>query len=82
MQNITFALPTVATAGMSASDQRDILLNQATAAIVGEYLRHMNVALEKGILVPPATSGIDNSFVSQSDLVALINNVQAALKSI
>ena len=82
MQNITFALPTVATAGMSASDQRDILLNQATAAIVGEYLGHMSVALQKGILVPPGTGGIDNSFVSQSDLVTLINNVQAALKSI
>jgi hypothetical protein len=80
MQNITFALPTVATAGMSASDQRDVLLNQATAVIVAEYLGHMNAAIEKGLVPPPAAN--PNSFISPSELVTLINDVQAALKGI
>jgi hypothetical protein len=78
MQNISFALPTVATAGMSASDQRDIILNQATASIIGDYLAHLNTALEKGL----QTSTTGAAFVTQSELVALINAVQAELKSI
>jgi hypothetical protein len=75
MQNITFALPTLATGGMSAADQRDIVLNQATAVIIGEYLGHMNTAINKGI----ATTAY---FFTQSELVSLINDVQSALKSI
>jgi hypothetical protein len=80
MQNITFTLPTVATAGMSASDQRDVLLNQATAVIVAEYLGHMNAAIAKGLLPPGGPN--PNSFISPSELVTLINDVQGAVKSI
>jgi hypothetical protein len=45
MQSITFAAPTLSTAQMSSNDQIDILLNQATAAIVCCYLEHMNTAI-------------------------------------
>jgi len=63
---------------MSASDQRDIILNQATASIIGDYLAHLNTALEKGL----QTSLTGSAFVTQSELVALINAVQAEVKSI
>ena len=79
MENLTFALPAIGTAAMSASDQRDILLNQATAAIIAEYLRHMNVAIEKGVFTVQPTG---TPFFTQAELVSLINDVQAALKSI
>ena len=42
MDKVTFALPTLATAEMSRQDQIDLIVNQATAAIVCKYLEHMN----------------------------------------
>ena len=54
MQSITFATPTLTTAQMNRQDQIDILVNQATAAVVCCCLEHMNTAINKGI--PGATS--------------------------
>lgn len=78
MQNITFALPTLATGSMSKADQIDVLLNQATAAVVCCYLEHMNRAIDKGI----ATSLSGSGFITPAELVSLINDVQSALKSV
>lgn len=87
MQSITFALPSLDTVSMSRADQNDILLNQATAAIVCCYLEHMNKALDKDLFTAtgvgqfqPATPG--RSYFEQSELISLINDVQAALRSI
>ena len=82
MQSITFALPTLATGSMSKADQVDVLLNQATAAIVCCYLEHINILVDK---VPPgSTSTPTGTFqiITQAELVSLINDVQLALRSI
>ena len=78
MESITFAVPSLGTSAMSKSDQMDIVLNQATAAIICCYFEHMNKALDKGL----QTSTIGAAFFAQSELVTLINDVQAALKSV
>ena len=88
MQTITFAVPTLATAEMARQDQIDILVNQATTAIVCSYLEHMNTAINKGItgatLATDATeanrAAASVGFISQAELVTLINNVQTALR--
>jgi hypothetical protein len=80
MDSITFAMPTLATSAMSRSDQVCVTLNQAAAAIVCCYLEHCNAAINKGI--PGATSAAGTgggAFLSQSELVSLINDVQGAL---
>jgi hypothetical protein len=76
MQDFTFTLPTIGTAAMTGADQRDILLNQATAIIISEYLAHMNVAIQSGITPTHVP------FYTQAELVSLINDVQTALRSI
>ena len=86
MQTITFAVPTLATAAMARQDQIDILVNQATTAIVCCDLEHKNTAINKGI--PGATVASDDprsahhavGFIGQAELVTLINNVQTALR--
>lgn len=95
MQSITFAVPTLATSEMSRQDQIDIVVNQAAAGIICCYLEHMNTAIEKGIPGAtqtgtggggpsgaggggPASSGV--GFISTTELVALINDVQGALR--
>ena len=88
MQTITFAVPTLATAAMARQDQIDILVNQATTAIVCCYLEHMNTAINKGITgavtaseaTQPPYSTFSVGFINQAELVTLINNVQAALR--
>jgi len=96
MQSITFAVPTLATAQMARQDQIDILVNQATAAIVCCYLEHMNTAINKGISgatlatdstaegsfnnPPPSRSAI--GFISQAELVTLISSVQNVLRTV
>ena len=77
MDGVKFALPTLATGSMSKADQVDVLLNQATAVIICCYLEHMNKAMEKDI---GTTNGVN--FINTTELVTLIDNVQAALKSI
>jgi len=86
MQSITFATPTLTTAQMTRQDQIDILVNQATAAVVCCYLEHMNTAINKGI--PGATSttttgtAAGTAFITTTELVTLINNVQGALATV
>lgn len=89
MQSITFALPALTTAQMTRQDQIDILVNQATAAIVCCYLEHMNAAINKGIT--GAASGVSSGgaqspftagFITTPELVSLINDVQGALRTI
>lgn len=80
MQSITFALPTLAAAGMPRNEQGDLLLNQATAAIVCSYLEHMNAAISKGII--GATADAQSGFISMAELPILINNVQGALRGV
>src|SRR5689334_5496247 len=53
---VNFAVPSLATAEMSRQDQIDIMVNQATAAIVCCYLEHMNTAINKGIIGATTTS--------------------------
>jgi hypothetical protein len=78
MQSITFALPTLPTGSMSKTDQIDVLLNQATAAVVCCYLEHMNKAIEKGVSQASHPSTAPSNFITQS----VINDVQSALKSV
>ena len=87
MQSITFAVPALTTAQMAMQDQIDILVNQATAAIVCCYLEHMNAAINKGITGAAAgvtsTGGQGSStsgFITTPELVARINDVQGALR--
>jgi hypothetical protein len=68
---------------MSSNDQIDILLNQATAAIVCCYLEHMNTAINKGISgATSTTGGPGTGFITTTELVSLINNVQGALRTL
>ena len=83
MQSITFATPTLTTAQMTRQDQIDILVNQATAAVVCCYLEHLNAAIEKGIPGATSTAGpAGTAFLTTTELVTLINNVQGALVSV
>jgi hypothetical protein len=86
MQSITFATPTLTTTQMSRQDQIDILVNQATAAVVCCYLEHMNTAINKGIpgatTVQTAGTAGGTAFITTTELVALINNVQGALATV
>jgi hypothetical protein len=65
---------------MTKADQMDIVLNQATAAIVCSYLEHMNKALDKGVAV--SATGAGSAFFNQTELVSLINDIQTALRSV
>ena len=94
MQSIKFAVPTLATAEMARQDQIDIVVNQA-AAIVCCYLEHRNTAINQGIRGATVASDVTNTagggaatiaaskgFISQAELVTLINSVQGALRTI
>jgi len=83
MQSITFATPTLTTTQMSKQDQIDILVNQATAAVVCCYLEHMKPAINKGIPGAVSTAGPQGTaFLTTTELVTLINNVQGALATV
>jgi hypothetical protein len=79
MEAITFAQPSLTTAQMNRQDQIDLTVNQATAAIVCCYLEHMN-ALSNKETGPIAAAG--SLFVTQTELVNLVNSVQASLRTI
>lgn len=86
MQSITFATPTLATAQMNRQDQIDILVNQAAAAVVCCYLEHLNTAIEKGIpgatATTTSTGASQAGFLTTTELVTLINDVQGALRTV
>ena len=81
MDKVTFALPTLATTEMSRQDQIDLIVNQATAAIVCCYLEHMNAVIQA---VPPTTAPLSSHLqvLTSSELVSLINDVQGALRTV
>lgn len=80
MQQVSFSLPTLATAQMSAQDQINVTVNHATAVIVSAYLEHLNKLTE---IVPPGSQNVANvSIMSTTELIALINDVQAALRAV
>ena len=68
-----FVLPTKGTSEMSKDDQGALLVNQATAIIISSYLDHA----AKVNAVNPQVS----LQYRHSELIALINDVQDALKS-
>jgi tRNA C32,U32 (ribose-2'-O)-methylase TrmJ len=78
MESVTFAVPSLGTADMARQDQIDIVVNQAAAAIVCCYLEHMNTAIEKADTFSTASA----QFLSTTELTALINSVQQALRNI
>ena len=84
MQSITFATPTLTAAQMNRQDQIDISVNQAVAAVVCCYLEHLNTAIEKGISGATSTSAGSSgtAFLTRSELVTLINDVQGALRTV
>ena len=80
MEQVTFSLPTLATAQMTAQDQVNVTVNQATAVIISAYLEHLNKLTE---VVPPGSQSAANiSIMGASELITLINDVQAALRNI
>jgi len=80
MQQVSFSLPTLATAQMTAQDQINVTVNQATAVIVCAYLEHLSKLTE---IVPPGSQSTANvSIVGTTELVNLINDVQTALRTL
>ncbi len=81
MEKVNFALPTLATAEMAKQDQIDLIVNQATAAIVCCYLEHMNAVIQA---VPPGATNLGAylQVITSGELVSLINDVQGALKTV
>lgn len=81
MDKVNFALPTLATAAMAKQDQIDLIVNQATAAIVCCYLEHMNAVIQA---VPPGATnlGAHLQVITSTELVSLIDAVQGALKTV
>jgi hypothetical protein len=80
MQGITFAVPVLTTAQMSRQDQIDIVVNQATAAIVCCYLEHMNAAIANFATGEVSSTAV--RFIDTTEIIGLINNVQGALRAI
>ena len=81
MQSVSFAVPTLATTGMAVADQKEMIFGQATAAIVATYLEHMNKAIDKGLYATATATASPAAFITQTQLVSLINAVQGALRS-
>ena len=80
MQQVSFSLPTLATAQMTAQDQINVTVNQATAVIVSAYLEHLNKLTE---IVPPGSQNVAHvSIMSTTELIAFVNDVQAALRAV
>jgi hypothetical protein len=80
MQGITFAVPILTTAQMAKQDQIDIVVNQATAAIICCYLEHMNAAIANFAQGEVSSTAV--RFIDTTEIVALINSVQGALRTI
>lgn len=80
MQGITFAVPILTTAQMTKQDQIDIVVNQATAAIVCCYLEHMNAAIANFPEGEVGSTAV--RFIDTTEFITLINNVQGALRTV
>jgi len=74
--NLHFALPQIGSTQMNRDDQGALLVNQATAAIVCSYLEHVTqIHINLGLNSTSAFA------ISPSELPALINDIQDALKN-
>jgi hypothetical protein len=85
MEELHFALPTLATTAMSRADQSDLLLNQATAIIVSAWLDHANAVLAHHVAANLPTGGTHirgEWLLTRAELPPLIDSVQAALRTI
>lgn len=80
MESVSFALPTIGTAAMTAQDQINVSVNQAAAVIVTAYLDHLNKL--SAVIAPGSQSSGNLSVASQAELVSLINDVQASLRTV
>ena len=79
MDQVTFAMPVSST--MSRQDQIDLLVNQAAAVIISNYLLHLNTVINKAAtLTYPYFA--NEAILSPPELVTLINDVQGALRTI
>ena len=80
MDQVSFSLPTLASAAMPMQDQINVSVNQAAAIVVTAYLEHLD---NLSRVIPPGSQNSANqSVASQAELVSLINDVQTALKSV
>jgi hypothetical protein len=75
-----FALPTLSIAEMSKNDQAALLVNQAVAAIVCAYLQHATEVFKVNSDSDFAIRPLAATVATPSELEALIDRVQRALK--
>ena len=73
-ESVAFALPTLPSSDMSRDDQGALIVNQATAAIIAAWLEHASALHGAG-------EGSGEFRLIRAELVALINEVQEALRS-
>ncbi len=80
MQNVTFTLPTVPSAGMTRDEQGALIVNQATAVIVSKWLEHANLLVQT---YSDTTGQTNRSWleVDETKLANVITTVQNALRS-
>ena len=71
---VAFALPTLSSSDMTKDDQGALIVNQAAAAIVAAWLEHATAVVQAG-----SSSG--SFHVERSELIALVNDVQEALRT-
>ena len=79
MDQVTFATPVSST--MNRADQIDVVLNQAAAVIVSNYLQHLNTVIEKAGINAGLLPFDNQQVLSPTELVDLIDKVQGALRT-
>ena len=83
MENgITFVLPTLDSSSMSRADQTALIVNQATAVIIAAYLKHATEMAVHRVSVGGNANTSVAYLIRANELPGLINQVQAALKSL
>ncbi len=82
MEQVTFAMPVSTT--MSKADQIALGVNQATAVIVSNYLKHLDGVISKNGVNPVVRAGYVGTQVvlNPTELIALIDSVQSALLTV
>jgi hypothetical protein len=73
-ESVAFALPTLPSSDMTRDDQGALIVNQAAATIIAAYLEHASSLHAAG-------AGSEAFRVTAAELVALVNDVQEALRS-
>lgn len=83
IMNVSFSLPAIGNTAMTSAEQRTMINQQVTAAIVCAYLEHMNATIEKGPALPlnPQFQTSSN-ILSPQELMGLIDAVQSAVGGI